>query len=65
MAVDTTRRFRMVSTRGPRVPKVLVQSWLSAEEYAALEKVCHEKQWSVAHVVRESVRHYAKEAEAA
>jgi hypothetical protein len=43
------------------VPKVLVQTWLSAEEYALVTKTCEEKQWSVAHVVRESVKKYAGE----
>jgi hypothetical protein len=65
MVAEPTRRFRMVSVRGPRVPKVLVQTWLTAEEYAAVERVCNEKQWSMAHLVRESVRQYAKEKEAA
>jgi hypothetical protein len=45
----------------PKGPKILVQSWLTAEEYAVVEKVSLEKQWSVAQVVRESVRKYAEE----
>jgi len=53
-----TRKFKAPSVPGP---KVLVQTWLTADEYAAVEKACLEKQWSLAHFTRESVKKHAEE----
>jgi hypothetical protein len=54
---------------GPKVPKVLVQSWVTLDQYSEIEKVCLEKQWSLSRLVREGValaaKKHAEEKEAA
>jgi len=45
----------------PKVPKVLVQSWLTAEDYAVVEKACIGKQMTLSQLVREGVKKYAEE----
>jgi hypothetical protein len=52
-----------------KAPKVHLQSWVTLEEYTALEKLCLAKQWTISQLVREGValaaKEYAEEKEAA
>jgi hypothetical protein len=53
----------------PKVPKVSLQTWVSATEYAEIEKVCMARQMSLSQVLREAavlaVRKHAEKMEAA
>jgi len=44
-----------------RAPKVHLQSWVTIEEYATLEKLCKAKEWTISQLVREGVARVAKE----
>ena len=44
-----------------KAPKVHLQSWVTMEEYAVIEKVCRRKQWSISQLVREGVALAARE----
>jgi hypothetical protein len=54
---------------GPKVPRVLVQSWITMDQYSEIEKMCLEKNWSLSHMVREGMslvtKKHAEEKEAA
>jgi len=50
----TTRKFT------PKVPKVSLQTWVTMEEYAAVERVCLAKHLSLSQIVREGAALAAK-----